>query len=253
MKKISYEYVKKIELYLRSSFPFGFVRKSNIYFFPGCSLSSSNPLLVNDVFDFLKRKIPAIELWSACCGRPLSQFISKESAEGFQNYLLKKIDKNIEVTIITACGNCFAEFKSFGTKNKKLKVISLYEILAEEEWDPDLESKFKIHHPCPARSDKEFHESFAKLIDKCDIIYDKFSMENHSLSCCLVESDSAQKKIKNNINNKFITYCAHCVRTFQNSFETKHILQLIFNDKRLWKKQGLFRQLFNLLKLKRGR
>ncbi len=251
MNKVLYECIKKTELYIRSTFPFGFRNKSKIYFFPGCSLSSSNPLLINDIFDYLKQKIPSIELWSACCGRPLTQFIGKKSAEGFQNYLLNKLDENTEITIITACGNCFAEFKSLNRGKPELKVISLYEILSEEKWSVDLENEFSVHHPCPARTDKEFHASFQNLIDKCDIKYDESSMNSHSLSCCLLKSESALNKIEENSNKKFVTYCAHCVRTFQGKLETRHILQMIFNDKRLWKKMGLFRQLFNLLKLKR--
>lgn len=248
--KTFYKYLKTVELYIRSSFPFGFVENSGNLFFPGCSLSSSNPKLVKDIYKYLKKRDKSIGLWSACCGRPLSQFVGRESALGFQEYLLNKVSNNKKLSIVTACGNCFTEFKSISKKKLTLNVTSLYDILSEEEWLVEHKEAMHVHHPCPARTDRDFSEGFEKLINQSNIKIKEQTMNNHSLSCCLSKSENAIKKIDNNRENKFVTYCAHCVKTFQKQIEMRHILQILFNDSKVWKRKGLFSQLVNLLKLK---
>lgn len=249
--KIIYHIFKNIELNIRSFFPLGFIQESEILFFPGCSLTSSNPELVNKVYSYLKELDSSTGIWSACCGRPLTQFVSKKSGKNFQDKLIRKMKFSRKITVITACGNCYTEFKKINNSSVKISVISLYDILSENFWKVKMDSNYHIHHPCPARRDDEFFESFQKLIKNSNIKYDIDSMDNHRLSCCLINNERALERIDKNRQNRFLTYCAHCVKQFQSKINTIHILQLLFNDKTLWKRNNLVKQLYNSFKLKK--
>lgn len=241
-----------MELNLRISKIFVFLDTNSKLFFPGCALTSTNPELVKSVYLYLNKKDSSIGLWSACCGRPLSQFVDRNSATPFQNKLLKMIPRKENVTIITACGNCFTEFKLITDKFKNIKIESLYDYISNDEWSISNKELFYIHHPCPARSDMDFQESFNDLINKTDLRIESKSIQHHSLSCCLSKTENATNKIANNKDNTFLTYCAHCVKMFQDKIEVRHVLQILFKDETLWSEKNLLIQLLNLLKLKRG-
>lgn len=243
--------LKNFELNIRSFFPLGFIQQSEILFFPGCSLISADPELVKKIYKYLKTIDNSIGLWSACCGRPLVQFFDKEIGKKFQSKLIRKSIFKSKITVITACGNCFTEFNEMSNDSIEFSVISLYDILSDRFWEISQKKYYKIHHPCPARREEKFLNSFNKLIKNSDIKYDLESMNNHNLSCCLINTNSALKKIEKNKDNLFLTYCAHCVKQFQSKIDTIHILQLLFDNNKKWKKKGLFKQLYNVKKLKK--
>lgn len=250
LNKALYKFFKTLELNLRNSYPFGFNNKSKTLFFPGCSLASSNPDLVNSVHTHLKEKDVDTGLWSACCGRPLSQFVDRKSGDQFQRSIIKKIKNEKIDKIITSCGNCFVEFKHIKKSVPKLEVISLYDILAENSWDTKKLTDWSVHHPCPARAENDFKKSFENLVSNSDISINE--SDEYPLSCCLTKSDHAREKIRKNRDKTFITYCAHCVKSFQKDIKTVHVLQLLFNDVTVWKKNRLVVQFLNYLKIKKS-
>lgn len=224
--------LKKNELSLRNSSFYGvFPTRKGVVFFPGCSLPASSPLLVSEVFDFLKSKNSNIQMWSVCCGKPLSKFYSVESTVSIRLGLVNQLQNVGGVEeIITACGNCSSELNFLKSTYPNVKITSLYEVLARYDWPKLSNETFEVHHPCPARVDKGLRENFEDFTEKLGLDLNN-PPRTHHLACCLYKNSSAEKKLSNLRENRVLTYCAHCVQSFQKRVRTEHVLSLVFNKK----------------------
>ncbi len=224
----------RLQYAMRKSVPFAFRTSHKRLFFPGCSLTCSDPALVADVYRHIHRRRPDIGLWSDCCGMPLKKYVSRNAESKALARLASIIEQNRIREVITACGNCAAEFTKLESRFPQLKVTSLYDLLSADAW-PEFahpRQSFSVHHPCPARSNARFRESFVRLARKASIPVEPESRDAHALSCCLLKNPAAQRKRKNNAARKFITYCGHCVREFQSDVAITHVLHVLFRSGR---------------------
>lgn len=233
---------KQLELSLRNSSFYGiFPTKKCVVFFPGCSLPASSPLLVSEVFEFLKSKNSSIQMWSVCCGKPLSKFYSVESTASIRLGLVNQLQNVGGVEeIITACGNCSSELEFLKSTYPDVKITSLYEVLARYYWPKLSNETFEVHHPCPARVDRGLRKSFEDFAEKLGLDLNNPS-KSHHLACCLYKSPSAQKKLSSLRENRVLTYCAHCVQSFQKRVKTEHVLSLVFNKEEVNKRDSFWK------------
>lgn len=239
------------ELWLRNLPPFGQRHRKRRLFFPGCSLPSSDPQLTSKVFAHLRAKDPEIGMWSACCGRPLRQFVDDAAAEPFQDKLLDIVRRDGIEEIVTACGNCLAELRGMTRDEPTVRVRSLYGLLAKEEWRVDTDTLWTVHHPCPARREPDQAEAFEALVDRVGLQRTNPGRAAHPLACCLVEGKSAERKRSRLSGAHLLTYCAHCTRSFQKHIRTRHVLQVLFGTKGFWQPVSLLRSFWNYLRLRR--
>jgi Fe-S oxidoreductase len=218
------------ETWLVKTHLFNYKSEHQKVFFPGCSLVSGSPDLVNTVYEHLKKKDPDTGIWLDCCGEPLALFVSKKKTDIYHEKLAKIIRKNKITEIITACGNCQKRLEKITENIKETKITFLYDNLAEEKWVTNNDNTFNIHHPCPARSDKKLAQSALKLSSQSDIKINSESQKQNLLSCCLVKSDKALKKRENIKKEPLLTYCGHCTKEFGKHIDTTHLLQVLFNS-----------------------
>jgi len=237
--------VRLSHLKLRNSSLFGFreTGKKRL-FFPGCSLPASAPEVVENAYRFLKANDPSIGMWSACCGRPMTQFHGKDSADSIHTDLVNQIQSQGIEEIILACGNCSHEFKAILKEFPHINITSLYDILSGMDISIECNEEWIVHHPCPARGNSDLQNGFYSLAENSGISV--ASQDKHPLPCCLIKSDSADQCRSHLSDKKVITYCAHCTTSFQKDFETKHILQLLFGDNnRIWSRESVPKQFLN--------
>lgn len=225
----------KAEHRLRTSKAFTMQTDAQRVFFPGCSLTSGSPELVAEIFDYLRKSDPDIGIQLDCCGMPLTKYVGKDAGRKTHERIADGV-RNAGVTeIITACGNCFVELKSALGKSTDTEIASLYDVLADNPPKSESLDSVLVHHPCPARTDPAFRESFERLTGKTRIGIDTESIRrSHALSCCLHKTPAAGK-LRAEVagsGKRVITYCAHCVKEFRNDLPVFHVLQHLFSRAR---------------------
>lgn len=200
-------------------------------FFPGCSLTSGSPELVNEIFEYLRESDPDIGIQLDCCGMPLTKYVGEDAGRKTHERIAEGARKAGVTEVVTACGNCFVELKCALRECTDTRITSLYDVLADNPPKSEGVDSVIVHHPCPARTDSAFRESFERLTGKAEIGIDTRSItRRHALSCCLHKTPAAGK-LRAEVagsGKRVVTYCAHCVKEFGNDLPIFHILQHLF-------------------------
>ncbi|MCB1142920.1 MAG: hypothetical protein H7A24_15460 [Leptospiraceae bacterium] len=218
----------KLDVNMRMSKYFSFRTSGKKVFFPGCSLASGSPELVTKTYSHLKASDSDLGIWLSCCGMPCKKFVSTECHDDSLDKLEEEIRKGGVDEILVACGNCSKSLGRLKERLPNLKISSIYSQLKIPEEKKEIAKTYVVHHPCSARSDKSFRESFTRLSETMKIPLEKTEKE-HPLGCCLVNSDSQKQKVNALSEKNLITYCGHCVQKFQKKIPSKHILQILFD------------------------
>jgi hypothetical protein len=240
----------KLDVNLRMSKYFSYRSASKKVFFPGCSLSSGSPELVSQTLSHLKKTDSEIGVWLSCCGMPCKKFVSNECHNDSLNKLENEINSGDIEEIIVACGNCSKSLNQLRSKKPNLKITSLYSVIKIPEEKIESLKSYVVHHPCSARSDKLFKESFVRMSKSMNLNIEKTEKEN-PLGCCLINNDTQRQKINDLKEKQLLTYCGHCVQKFQQKLPSKHILQILFDREEKFKHGSTlaaFRKIKKILK-----
>ncbi|MFN3504989.1 MAG: VTT domain-containing protein [Caldimicrobium sp.] len=149
--KNAYSFVKRGQ-----SFPFSHWEKSEIIFWPGCSLSGTSPNLVLHLHKHLENKYgkKGVGLVLDCCFDPLYQNGDLETVEKAWMDFNKKFAFYQIKKVITGCTNCFKIFKAYG---KNLEISHILQEFHKEDFQNVPDDAF-LHIPCPAFKEKEIQE-----------------------------------------------------------------------------------------------
>lgn len=222
-------------------------------FYPGCSLTSGDPDLVSRLYELLRTFDPAIGIWLDCCGMPLAKFISNKAAAPLEQKLAGRIGTEGIEELIVACGNCRVQFGRIAQMHDiSLKITSIYDILADQQWKTTVGGGFIVHHPCPARTDSAFRESFERLTESAGIRRADRGHSGHHLACCLSSTPTARKRIASVEDRNVLTYCAHCVKRFGRELNTTHILQLLLGRTQPMRSVGILATLARYRRAKKN-
>jgi len=214
----------RIQVGLRSAPFFNRVRSGERIFFPGCSLSAGLPDVTLGVFEDLKKKNLVDDMWLICCGMPLNKFISSKAAAPHDRKLNHLFRKKGVKEIITACGNCFVSLEKHSHSSSGVKITSLYETLSQTELQKKVDTEYaRVHHPCPARTNTLFRQSFEKFAKARGIASPVET--KHALACCLVHTEKQKKRIAALKHHPMVTYCGHCVHQLEKDVPIRHCLQ----------------------------
>jgi len=212
-------------------------------FFPGCGLWTYTPWLVEKVYKILSSKLEGVGLLLNCCYLPLETIGLKEKfAENFA-LLKEKLDELGSPAIITACPNCFRQFKRH---LDGYRIHSAYEVLKGHRFKLSFSGKIAIHDSCPFRyySDQlnVIREIFrSNGVHPIELDYNKdltlccgagggVPYANPDLSAKVSEIRVSDAKRKG--ADVLVAYCVHCLIHFlpaSQKFGIKllHILDLI--------------------------
>lgn len=233
--------MKKIIKIIRKAAPFleFFLRQSSFFtynsghrkvFFPGCSLASGNIRLTLSVYSFLQHLDPNTGILLECCGSPIQKFVGGKVAKQTNMAISNSIKERGITELIVPCGNCYIQFDLLREDFPCLRVTSLYDILAEHNWDIPEQQGLIVHHPCSARENNSFRQSFYNLADQAGIETANKNTNRYPLSCCLTTGETVNRQIESVSDMKLLTYCGHCTKKFQKDLSMHHILQYLFNN-----------------------
>lgn len=217
------------------------VKSSNKVFFPGCSLSASNPNLVKELSKRLKNQ--GIDLFSGCCASP--SYISGDCNLFKKNRGIiesKIVENNID-EIIVACSNCYVALQGI----EGVKVRSIYNLLLDEDIidykkaNLDQLKEYIVHDPCPTRLEDEIHSSVRELLSRADIKYVEFKNNKKNTSCCgdgsmvsVLNTDISTSQLEKRVceaeGKNIISYCQSCVNNFRSqNNKSMHILEILMD------------------------
>ncbi len=228
-------WLKRKETQLKNSRFYAFREGAKRVFYPGCSLPGTDPEFCLKVYHDLKQKDPELGIWFDCCSKPLRMKQDHRYARKAEQTLLQKMRQAGVEEVITACGNCFAQFKGFAAE--QLQVHFLYNVL-EPESVGSSEHEFTIHHPCFARQHPELQNRVFQFADALGLRLKNRSRQEHPLSCCLHNSEQASQRKAGLSFFFFFFYCAHCVVRFQTDMPTRHLLQELYGSATQWQHPG---------------
>ncbi len=235
-------WLRRKELRLKNSSFFTLHLPARRVFYPGCSLPAADPDFCLKVYRELQKNDPQLGLWFDCCAMPLRLSRDRTAAVREETTLLNGLLAAGVEEVITACGNCYQQFSEFA--EGRIRVRMLYDLL-EAERLPDTGSARVIHHPCFARKDPALQRGAARLIGDLGLRVRKVTDREHPLACCLHHNESAVKRRRALRGEELLTYCAHCVVTFQEDIPTRHLLQEVYGSRAVWRSFGKYGRFAN--------
>lgn len=224
----------------------GLESKSDIIFFPGCSLMAYSPKIVEKTYEYLKDMIQGIGIYLKCCGRPTNSIGFSKDFDKYYDILRKDFNKNDIKRVITACQNCFKTIKE---NSLDLEVIPLWDVISEKGVPDNVKGKgknidltFYVHDPCPTRYETSTHDSIRNILAQIGLQYEEMGFSRKKTLCCgsggmvaLTNNSIAlnqMKKRANQAKGEYVaTYCEECVQSMKRGGKKSfHILDLLFNE-----------------------
>ena len=212
--------------------------KSEIVFFPGCSLAGYNPEYVFAVRDYLIGNLNSCGIFTACCAKPLKLMGESKLFTKRIDSVRRKLDAMNARTIITACQTCNNILRQYDTGRE---ILSLWPLIAKHGLPERLRGKFSgleasIQDSCTSLP--EISESVRKILEFLGVNVIEFPLKK----CCggvqtLTACDSRYgRKCKIERANEspcenIISYCAACRSAMSlGGHNSIHILDLIFGE-----------------------
>lgn len=220
------------------------MNKTERVFFPGCSLPSYNPQLVEKTLSYLQEKLPNLGSIQKCCGKPtkaLGQMdLFKERYDGVQ----KDIDALGAEEVIVACQNCYLTMKA---NSPNQKITSLWTLLPEiglpEEVigiGRDSDITFAVQDSCSTREEKDIHDGVRWVIDRLGYKVEEMEYTRGMTRCCgfggmaLPANPELSKRVmarraQEASTDYMVTYCAACRMSMAlGGKKALHLLDLVW-------------------------
>lgn len=135
-------------------------------FFPGCQLGAADPGYVLEPYKWLLSQKPDTGLILRCCGVPAEWAGNEEMHDMEIEKLVKDWEELGKPTLILACPTCK---RHFAKHLPDIKTISLYEILDQWGYQPELKNQEQAHaifDPCSARNKTDMQQAVRSLAQK---------------------------------------------------------------------------------------
>lgn len=209
-------------------------------FWPGCAVLSHGREITEKTYLLLKKKIPGLVYSTYCCGKPSKHINNGKDYIKIENTLHKLFKENKVKKIYTLCPNCLVTLSEYEEINVQSAWALIDEIFPQEKHDILKGECYSIHDPCPIVHDIEAADHVRNILNKLGIEVLEFKNNKEKTICCgkknmlMALNPEKGKKLfelraSQAPSNKIVTYCASCRDTFkQNSYDSKHILELLF-------------------------
>ena len=213
--------------------------KSEIVFFPGCSLSGYNPDYIFMTRDYLREKLGNCGILTACCAKPLKLIGDSKTFTHRIESVRRELDIMNAKIVITACQNCYNILRKYDSQRK---ILSLWPLMQKFGLDEKLHNKFSgleasIQDSCV--STPEIIKSVREILNFMGVNVREFA----KIKCCggsqsLASCDSRygrecmRKRAAESPCSVIISYCASCrsSMSIDGKYKSIHLLDLIFGN-----------------------
>ncbi len=213
---------------------------SDFLFFPGCQLSASAPEQVEQIYAYLRARLPGVGLMLRCCGAPADW---AGRTDMFQAALAEFSAWHAGMgrpRVVLACSSCYQIFKTYLPDVELVSLWQLFEQLGLPERTGMAGSGVvSIHDPCSTRHEHQMHESVRRLLHQMGYQVEELPLNREKTTCCsyggvmwLANPQLAQEVVERRIAanpSDYVTYCAMCRDFFAaRGKRTLHLLDLLF-------------------------
>lgn len=207
-------------------------------FFPGCTLPGTRPGATLDVYQHLRKTIPALGMVLDCCTKP-SHDLGRENYFGAMFGDMKYfLVRNGVRRVIVACPNCYRIFSRYGAP---MEVTTLYEMLLDRPLKmvpPPGAPMVTVHDPCVLRFDAGIQAAARELLVRGGWNLQEMPHHGEQTICCgqgasagCVAPDHADAwkrlRLREAAGRPIVTYCTGCAGYLGNGGRSYHILDLI--------------------------
>ncbi len=210
-------------------FPFSYYPVSETVFWPGCSLTGTNPKAVKKTKKILSSALnKKVEIVLDCCSDPAFQNGDIENTMRFIDDIKKNLKNHKIKELITGCTNCY---KIFSLYMPEFKARHIIEVIPESMLHIPEDNIF-LHHPCPSwRFDdirKNVKEKIKAAPDEADLpmccgLGGGVSQFEPELS-----DEFTSRVISNSKDSIILTYCMGCKNRFlKKGKKAYHILEFL--------------------------
>ncbi|WP_224957064.1 VTT domain-containing protein [Geomonas subterranea] len=215
---------------------YGLPEHCSVVLFPGCALPGSRPDVVWNVYEELKRTVPALGIVLDCCLKPSHSLGRREefgaSFREITDYLLEKGIRKV----LVACPNCQRIFSEYGGP---LQVETVYEAFAGTPGalPANRSTTVVIHDPCVSREMKAMQDAVRELAGRRGLHVEEMKHARQRTRCCgrgggvnfvrpKVLEEAAASRAAEAAGRPIVTYCAACAETYRGTTATMHVLDL---------------------------
>lgn len=215
--------------------------KTEVLFFPGCSLPAYSPRLVVETYTYLKEKLGGVGIVLNCCGKPTHDIGEGGDFEAIIEGTKAQFRKYGSPKIVVACINCYKMFTRFASE---FELISVYEVMAEKGVPEGPGEKGKVvtlHDSCPARYNRGIQDAVRKIVGNCGVAIAELKFNRERTKCCgaggaapignPVLADRRTRARALEAKGDLVTYCAHCRERFSAYVPSVHVLDLVFGHR----------------------
>lgn len=217
---------------------------SDYLFFPGCQLSASAPEQVEQVYAYLRARLPGAGLMLRCCGAPADW---AGRTDLFQASLAEFSTWHTGMgrpRVILACSSCYQIFK---TNLPDVEIVSLWQLFEQlglpEGVNRENGRVVSVHDPCSTRHERQMHESVRRVLTQLGYQIEKLPLNREKTTCCsyggvmwLANPELAREVVERRLAANpadYVTYCAMCRDFFAaRGKRTLHLLDLLFGGNR---------------------
>ncbi len=216
---------------------------SDYLFFPGCQLSASAPEQVEQVYAYLRERLPGrVGLMLGCCGAPAEWAGRDDLFQGALAELRANHRQLGSPPAILACSTCYQVFK---THLPDVPVLSLWEILTTFGLPASAAvasaAILAVHDPCTTRHEPQIQHSSRKILAQLGYQVEELPLSGEKTECCsygglmwLANPDLAKDVVRRRIEASeadLVTYCAMCRDFFASRGKrTLHLLDLVYGQ-----------------------
>lgn len=209
-------------------------------FWPGCAVLSLGREITEKTYQLLKKRIPGLVYSTYCCGKPSKYINDGKDYIKIEENLHKLFKDNKVKNIYTLCPNCLVTLSEYKEVNVQSVWGIIDEIFPQEKYNILKGESYSLHDPCPIVSDIKAADYVRNILKKLGVEVLEFENNKENTVCCgkknmlMALHPEKGKKLfnvreKQAPSKKIVTYCASCRDTFkQNSYQSKHILELLF-------------------------
>lgn len=236
-----------------------FPKESDAVFFPGCTLAATRSATTQKTYEYLQQIEPGCGFILDCCAKPSHDLGLTDSFSVTFTKLVDKLKAGGVKKIYTACPSCYVTFKSYAPE---LETRTVYEVLAGNPPTQvgNVAEQLTIHDTCITRYESVIHDSVRSLIRSTGAEIVEAKHNRQKAICCgeggaaafvAPEITDSWKSIRKEEadGKRVITYCAGCSSTLDESLQSTHLLDLLFDqDKALKGKEQKTKTPFTYLK-----
>lgn len=217
--------------------------KADYLFYPGCQLSASYPDYVEKSYLYLLSRIKeGVGLMLGCCGAPADWAGRQDLTERSTERLKDAWVQMGKPTFILACSSCAAVFQKYLPEIPTVSLWEIFELYGLPETAKNGNGHvLNVHDACPARHNRNLHESLRSLAAKLGYEIKELKYAREKTKCCgygglvyFANREQADDFVKDRIAESpedLLVYCAMCKDLFvEGGKRTYHILDLIFGE-----------------------